>query len=243
MRTFGLLLLLLTLTAAPALATDPPAAPAAHAPAADLHAAPAADPHHAPKPAMTADAAMRALIEGNARFVAGMPARLRQDDKRLAETAQGQAPFAIVVSCSDSRVPPEILFDQGIGDLFIIRTAGHVVDDVALGSIEYAVEHIGCPILVVLGHERCGAVKAAVAGGALPGHLPALGKAISPAVEMSRGKEGDHSENAMRSHVGLTVHALKTGKPILEEFVKSGKLKVVGARYDLDEGRVDWIIK
>lgn len=196
---------------------------------------------HAPEGGATPGAALEQLLAGNARYVEGKPTHQNQDAARRTATATSQKPFAVIVSCSDSRVPPEILFDAGIGDLFIIRSAGHVVDDVALGSIEYALEHCGTTLVVVLGHERCGAVAAVVKGGEMPGHIPSLVRAISPAVEMMRSKPGDLAENAMRSNVGLTVYQLKSSKPVIEEMVKAERVKIVGARYDLDDGKVEII--
>jgi carbonic anhydrase len=190
------------------------------------------------KPAMSADKAQKILLDGNKRFVESKTVHANQTAKRRTEVATGQNPFAVIVSCSDSRVPPEILFDQGIGDLFVIRLAGNVLNDMALGSIEYAVEHLGCQYIMVLGHERCGAVAAAVKGGHAPGHIPSIIKAIAPAVDKARYKPGDVAEMAMRENVAQVVHELKTSYPILEERVQKGTLVVTGARYDLDDGSV-----
>ena len=114
---------------------------------------------------MTSEQALQTLLDGNKRFVAGQARHPNQSSERLAEVTRGQRPIAIVVSCSDSRIPPEIVFDQGLGDIFVVRTAGHVLDDAALASIEYAAEHLHVPLAVALGHQDCGAVKAAVGGG------------------------------------------------------------------------------
>jgi carbonic anhydrase len=155
--------------------------------------------------------------------------------------AKGQKPFVIVVGCSDSRVGPEVVFDQGLGDLFVVRTAGNVVDDVALGSIEYAAEHFGVPVIFVLGHTRCGAVAAAVAGGEAPGHVGSIVEKIKPAVEVTKGKEGDAVDNAVRANVRNVVSQLRGSGPILSGLVKSGKLRVVGGCYDLDTGKVGMV--
>lgn len=188
-----------------------------------------------------ADKALKRLQAGNAHFVSDSSTRTNKHALRRAEVAEKQKPFAIVVSCSDSRVGPEVVFDQGLGDLFVVRTAGHVVDDVGLASIEYAVEHLGPSLIVVLGHERCGAVAATVAGGEAHGHLPAIVKAIKPAVARTKGQPGDTVDNAVREHVReVTAHLAKAG-PVLAERVKAGSLKVTGARYDLDTGRVQFI--
>ena len=187
------------------------------------------------------DVALKRLQVGNAHFVEDITTRTNKNAKRRAVVAQGQKPFAIVVSCSDSRVAPEVIFDQGLGDLFVVRTAGHVVDAVGLGSIEYAVEHLGPSLIVVLGHERCGAVAAAVAGGKTHGHLPAIVKAIKPAVAKTKGQPGDAVDNAVREHVREVTEQLAKAGPVLADRVKAGNLKVVGARYDIDTGRVQFI--
>jgi carbonic anhydrase len=199
----------------------------------------AAPAHAAHAPAVSADEAWRRLEEGNQRFASGHGRAVADYSARRAELAKGQQPFAVIVSCSDSRVGPEIVFDQGLGDLFVIRTAGDVVDDEALGSIEYAVEHLGSPLIVVLGHSSCGAVTAAVEGGSPPGHIGAVTRAIRPAVERTRGQPGDKVDNAVRQNVRDVVRQLTDDKPILWEYVHEGKLKIVGARYDLATGRVE----
>lgn len=191
-----------------------------------------------PTTALTADEAWKRLEEGNTRFATGHSRAIADHSGRRAELSKGQHPFAVVVSCSDSRVVPEIVFDQGLGDLFVIRTAGEVVDDDALGSIEYAVEHLGSSLIVVLGHTRCGAVTAAVEGGTPPGHIVALTKAIQPAVEQTRGQQGDSVENAVRDNVREVVKQLSGSAPILSESVHEGKVSIVGAEYNLDTGRV-----
>lgn len=182
---------------------------------------------------------LKRLQDGNARFVAGKVTVSSKSAKRLAEVAEGQKPFAILVSCSDSRVGPEVVFDQGLGDIFVVRSAGHVVDEVGLGSIEYAVEHLGPSLILVLGHERCGAVGAAVAGGEATAHLPAVLDAIKPAVAKAMSQAGDAVDNTVRAQVREVVEQLQKADPLLSERVKAGKLKVVGARYDLDTGRVE----
>jgi carbonic anhydrase len=184
--------------------------------------------------------ALEALLEGNARFAAGRPEHPRGDTARRVETSRGQRPVAVVVSCSDSRVPPEIVFDQGIGDLFVVRTPGSLVDDVGLGSIEYAVEHLGVALVVVLGHSRCGAFVAAVEGKPLPGHLDRLVAALRPAVERSRGAE-NAVDAAGRENVKLTIAELRSAEPILKPRVAAGEIFVVGAFYDLARGMVEII--
>ena len=187
------------------------------------------------------DEALQRLKAGNERYLTGKPKNTSTDAKRRAQLALGQKPFAIIVSCSDSRVSPEIVLDQGAGELFIVRSAGHVVAEVGLGSIEYAVEHLGAAFILVLGHERCGAVAATVAGGDAAGHIPSIVNAIKPAVAKTKGMPGDAVDNATRAQVLEVVGQLQKAGPVLAERVKAGKLKVVGARYDLDSGRVEVI--
>lgn len=188
--------------------------------------------------AQNADKSLAKLKEGNKRYASNKPTHQNQSGKHREEVAKGQKPFAVVVTCSDSRVPPEILFDQGIGDLFVIRTAGNIVDDIGLGSIEYAVEHLKVPLVVVLGHERCGAVDATVKGGEAPGHIRVLVSNIIRAVDKVRSKKGDLLENSIKQNVDNVVEQIKTSKPILEEFFHQKKIKVIGACYDLDDGVV-----
>jgi carbonic anhydrase len=182
--------------------------------------------------ALTPAEALEKLLAGNRRFVSGLPASRYGAAERRKEVAEHQHPFAVVVCCSDSRAGPEVVFDQGIGDIFVVRTAGEVVDDVGLGSIEYAVEHLGAPLVVVLGHERCGAVTAALKGGEAPGHIGALIKAIEPAVAESKGASGDQLDNAVRAQIRAVVRQLKAA-----ELLRTAE--VVGARYDLDTGVVE----
>ncbi len=161
--------------------------------------------------------------------------------EKLART---QKPYAIILSCSDSRVPPEIIFDKGLGEIFVVRVAGNVPDPIIVGSIEYAVEHLGSALVMVLGHKRCGAVIAAVdAKGKSEGNIGAIIKAIGPAVKQAKieykGKEkAELVETAINDNVKLVVANLTKQSSVLEHFVKEGKLKIVAAKYDLDDGRV-----
>jgi len=188
--------------------------------------------------------ALEKLAEGNRRYVGGRALHPRQDEVRRAEVAAGQKPFAVVVGCSDSRTPPEILFDQGLGDLFVTRLAGNVADDAALGSIEFAVAKLGARVVVVLGHEKCGAVTAAVdtvnTGSVPPAHLASFVDAIRPAAESVKGQPGDPVDNAVRANVKGIVEKLKASNPVLAPLVQSGELEIVGARYDLDSGKVEF---
>ena len=180
------------------------------------------------------------LAAGNARFVEGKATHFHESIERRSEVAKGQHPFAVIVGCADSRVPPELVFDQGLGDLFVVRVAGEVLGDASIGSIEYAVEHLGCELVVVLGHERCGAVDAVVKGGDLPGHLSAFTPAILPVIEAAKKKGGDVLDNAVRANAARVARQLAECEPILSEFVHLQKLQVVGARYDLDTGVVEF---
>jgi carbonic anhydrase len=192
------------------------------------------------KVGVTSEQAMKMLMDGNARFVSGNLTHPDQSPERRAEVLAGQHPFAVIVGCSDSRVPPEVIFDQGIGDLFVIRTAGEVMDNATLGSIEYAVEHLNVPLVVVLGHDSCGAVTAAISGGEAPGHLISLVEAITPAVEEARGMKGDLLNNSIDMNTKNIVEELKTTGPILSEAVKEGKLQIAPARYHLASGAVEF---
>ncbi len=188
---------------------------------------------------VTADQALQMLIEGNRRYTTGKAEHPHQSGERRIEVLAGQHPFVTILSCSDSRVPPEVFFDQGIGDLFIIRNAGNIVDDVVLGSIEYAAEHLGVPLVVVLGHTKCGAVTATVQGGETPGHIGSIVKTIQPAVTASKDESGDAVLNAIRANVRLTVDQIRKSEPILVEMGQHGKLLVVGAIYHLETGDVE----
>ncbi|NJK67921.1 MAG: carbonic anhydrase [Microcoleus sp. CSU_2_2] len=190
---------------------------------------------------MTPEDALKKLMEGNQRYIEQKRTFPDQSRSRVLEVAKGQHPFAIVLGCSDSRVAPEIIFDQGLGDLFDIRVAGNFIDNVVLGNMEYAAVELGTPLLVILGHERCGAVKAALDGKPVPGHISSLVAAIKPAVYATRGQPGDPWDNAVRANVKMTVNKLKALSPILAKAVKAGTLKVVGARYDLESGEVEVI--
>ena len=190
------------------------------------------------QPAVSAGSALQRLLDGNARYMSAGPSHPNQTTARRTEITGGQHPFAIIVGCSDSRVPPEIIFDQGLGDLFVVRLAGHVLSDEALGSIEYALEHLGTRLIMVLGHDNCGAVTAAVKGGDIPGHIGSIVKAIAPAVKKAKNQPGDLLENAIRENVAMVVDQLRSSSPLLAHLVKDGILKIIGAYYRLDDGKV-----
>jgi carbonic anhydrase len=158
--------------------------------------------------------------------------------ERRAALANGQAPFAIVFTCSDSRVAPELFFDQGLGDLFVIRNAGNVLDDHVIGSMEYAVEHLHVPLIIVVGHEKCGAVTAAVSGGEVAGHIRSVVEDLAPAVEASKSLAGDKVDNAVRANAQRAAEILGHVEPVLKAAAASGKLLIVAARYDLTTGKI-----
>lgn len=209
-------------------------------------AAAAPAPSKGGKTALTADQALALLQEGNRRFVSDRPVTENISRRRRLEIAQSQAPFAVLVSCSDSRVGPEQLFGRGLGELFIVRNAGNTASSTqALGSIEYAVGVLGVPLVVVLGHERCGAVVAATEvvtkNATFPGSIGRMVEPIVPAALAVRGQAGDFVDNSVRANVRRTVEQLRTSvEPIMLEPQRTGKLKVVGAYYDLDTGAVDF---
>ncbi len=184
------------------------------------------------------DDALKRLVDGNAAFVAGGGLCTHQSAARRTDVAAGQHPFAVVVGCSDSRVPPEALFSQGLGDLFVVRVAGNVVDDDLIGSVEYAVEHLGATLVVVLGHSKCGAVEAALAPSLPSGHLGGLVARIKSAIGGTRAHGGDALDSAIRANVAAQVQKLQSAQPVLAPLAKKGSVRVVGARYDLDSGAV-----
>src|SRR5207248_2381999 len=202
----------------------------------------AADPAHSDQPSVAPAEAISKLKEGNGHYTSGNLQHPGQTTERRTELAKTQHPFAIVLSCSDSRVPPEIVFDQGLGDLFIVRVAGNIVDDHALGSIEYGVDHLGSRLILVLGHESCGAVKAAretiAAKGKAPGHIESLVTAIKPAVEATAK---DDLETTVKANVKNVVQALRSSTPILKAKVDSGEIQVIGGYYSLDTGAVTFL--
>jgi carbonic anhydrase len=204
-----------------------PAARAQHAAAAGHDAA-----------AVSADQALEQLMAGNARFVAHAQTHPNQGAARMHELAGGQHPIAVVLSCADSRVGPELVFDQGLGDLFVVRVAGNIADDASIGSIEYAVEHLGVPLIVVIGHEKCGAVTAAMNGGETGNHIHAVVDPIMPVVAEAKKRAGDPVDAAIRLNVNRVVDQLEHTAPILAGKVGDKTLRIVGAYYSLDGGKV-----
>jgi carbonic anhydrase len=190
----------------------------------------------------TPDEALKLLVAGNARYVANEPQQ-RDFSAGRASRSLGQAPFAAILGCADSRVAPELAFDQNPGDLFVVRVAGNFVTPDGLGSLEYGAAVLGTKLIMVLGHSSCGAVNATVAalqkGNTLPGHIAGLVRAMKPGIEPTLKKPGaDLEQRAVIANVRYNVEKLKTAKPILAEMVAKGQLRVVGGVYDLATGRV-----
>jgi carbonic anhydrase len=190
--------------------------------------------------------ALASLKDGQARFNSGHATHPNLTRERLAETAGGQHPFATVLTCSDSRVSPELVFDQGIGDVFVIRVAGNVARTDELGSIEYGVDHLGTPILVVLGHSSCGAVTAVLENAPVHGNIPALLEPIKAPVARAKHDHADlHGAELLAKAVELNVWQsiadILARSDAVRERVEAGKLKVVGAVYDLHDGTVHFL--
>jgi carbonic anhydrase len=196
---------------------------------------------------LSADDSLKVLKEGNARYLEGKPQHPHQDRERRALTAgQGQHPLATVLTCSDSRLPAEIIFDQGIGDLFMIRVAGNVSATDEIGSIEYAVDHLATPLVVILGHTQCGAVTAVVENAKLPPNIAALVEPIKPAVAKAREANPEAAKDALLSaaikdNIWQSIEDLLKKSPIIREKVRDGKARVVGALYEIDTGQVQWL--
>lgn len=188
--------------------------------------------------------ALQLLRDGNKRFTTGNLAVKDMGKTRREElVSKGQDPFAIIITCSDSRVPPELFLDQALGDLFVIRTAGNIVDPIAVGSVEYAVEHLGVQLLVILGHSNCGAVKATVDGGEAPGCIAAIVSKIAPSVQKARaaGAAGNELyETSTIENIKATINEIMESH-IVQHFIKDGKLTVIGAKYHLDSGEVEFL--
>lgn len=193
-------------------------------------------------PVTTPDDALSTLLAGNQRYMQGSPIHPNQSAERQAEVAQGQHPWAAILGCIDSRVPPELVFDQGLGDLFVARTAGQVIDNAVLGSLEFAVEE-GVKLLMVLGHQNCGAVKATIStiqnGGHPEGKIATLVEAITPAVLQAESQTGDLVENSVRANIALEVQYLTSSSTIISNAVQEGAIKLVGAEYNLQSGAVN----
>lgn len=190
------------------------------------------------------DTAHRLLVEGNKRFVSGHTLKKNFSHTRMEKLSkEGQHPFAIVVCCSDSRVAPELLFDEGMGDLFIIRDAGNVIDPVMLGSIEYGAQHLQTPLILVLGHDHCGAVLATYEGGSPEGSISSIAKIIEPSLEKAKKTcttEEDICEETEDENILNSIETIKKS-PIIEKLIKEGAVKVEGAKYHISSGKVEFL--
>jgi len=182
--------------------------------------------------------ALMKLLEGNLRFASGQSKHALRHAHQREQTLNEQSPMVAILSCSDSHVPPEVIFDQSIGDIYTIRTAGHVVDNVVIGSIEFAVELLGIQLVLVLGHQNCEAVTATVEVGDTTGHITDLIDKISRVMDDVFRMEGDIIANAIDIHIKMTVNTLRTSQPILDKLYQKGSVKIGGARYDMDSGKV-----
>jgi carbonic anhydrase len=192
-------------------------------------------------PMKTAQRALDELLAGNLRFAAGQP-QSRPNIDRIRPLAAGQAPFATVLACADSRVPVETLFDHDPGDIFVVRLAGNFMSEAALASIEYAVEVLHCPLVMVLGHTQCGAVRAAVdfvqSGKTFPGHIQLFAEAIAPAARVAKNAAGDWWHNAVIENARYYAERLRNAEPILQQAAAEKRAMIVGAVYDLATGKV-----
>lgn len=187
----------------------------------------------------TPEVALRLLMEGNQRFVQGASLHPHQTADRRSATAVRQSPFAVVLTCADSRLSPEIVFDQGIGDLFVIRNAGNLLSDHVIGSIEYAVEHLHASIVLVMGHTGCGAIAAAVAGGDAPGKIRSIVASLATVVETAKARTGNIADQAEKINATTAAAVIAASQPLIAPAAADGRLKVVAARYNLETGAVE----
>ncbi|HEY9702710.1 MAG TPA: carbonic anhydrase [Allocoleopsis sp.] len=189
---------------------------------------------------VTPDQAIKQLMAGNDRFIKQKRKYPHQTIARLKEVAKGQNPYAAILGCADSRVPLEIVFDQGLGDLFVVRVAGNIVTPEETGSLEFGTLVLGAKVIMVLAHSECGAVKSTIQGGSVPGQIGSLLEAIKPAVDKTEGKKGDRLINATKQNVLEQIEKLKAS-PVISQLITDGKLKVIGGYYDLKTGKVSMV--
>ncbi len=183
------------------------------------------------------------LIQGNQRYTTSTTVCHEDWTAKRSALLENQKPFAVIVACSDSRVPPEIVFDQSLGDLFVVRVAGNIVDDFAIGSIEYGVNVLGANLVLVLGHSNCGAVNAALKGMKFDNHIQEVVNAIHPAIVATKGDSGNLLEKAIKANVKIVEQKLKSSKPLLAKLLAKGTLRISGAYYDLESGKVEFLDK
>jgi carbonic anhydrase len=186
---------------------------------------------------LTPDNAIEQLMQGNQRFASQKTKQPNRGSFRLREVAKGQNPFAAILGCADSRVPAEIVFDQGLGDLFVVRVAGNVATSEEIGSLEFGTLVLGSKAILVLGHSSCGAVKATIDNKPVPGKIGSIIDRIKPALAASKGESGDALKNVTIANIKAQIAVLKTS-PVIADLIKTGKLKIIGGFYDLDTGIV-----
>ena len=185
---------------------------------------------------------IKKLLEGNQRYITGGALHPNQSFEHRLELANGQKPIAAILTCADSRVSPEIIFDQDLGDLFVLRVAGNAVNEIFVGSLEYAVDHLNVRLLMILGHSQCGAVDATIKGGQPPGKIGSLVQAIKPALDRLKKQSPDWVNVVAKENVKIGVERLRTEDPILTAQYEEGGIDIIGAFYDLKSGKVSLII-
>lgn len=193
---------------------------------------------HSGKKNLTGSEALQRLLDGNKRFMSGKPEHPNHCEESRRGLVNGQDPLAVVLTCADSRVPPVDVFDQGLGDIFVVRVAGNIINDQILGSIEYAVAHLHTPLVMVMGHSSCGAVSAVAQGVKLDGHIASLTPSIDAALKKTKGLEGHWTNNAARVLASTTARKIAESEPIIADLVHEGKVLVVATYYDLESGEV-----
>ncbi|MBD2294371.1 carbonic anhydrase [Anabaena sphaerica FACHB-251] len=201
-------------------------------------------PENNPNPnPVSANEAQRRLVEGNRRFYNQNPQNPNQSKRRLQSVAKTQYPYAAILGCADSRVPPEMVFDQGLGDLFVVRVAGNIASDEAIGSLEYSTAALGTQLIVVLGHKRCGAVSAAMKNEAVSGKIATVVDGIKPTLDQNQDRTSDinDDENAVITNIQFQTEKLLRNSAVLAKLIRAGRLKIVGAFYDIDTGKVRFL--
>ncbi|ADW18776.1 carbonic anhydrase [Desulfobulbus propionicus DSM 2032] len=190
---------------------------------------------------LTGKEALQRLLDGNKRFLSGKLEHPNHCEESRKGLVSGQEPIAVVLTCADSRVPPVDVFDQGLGDIFVVRVAGNIINDHILGSIEYAVSHLHTPLVMVMGHSSCGAVTAVAQGVKLSGHIASLTPSIDAALKKTKGLEGHWTNNAAKELAVTTARKIEESEPIVADLVKEGRVLVVATYYDLESGEVSML--
>ncbi len=193
---------------------------------------------HSGKRNLTGPDALQCLLDGNKRFMSGKLEHPNHCEESRRGLVDGQDPLAVVLTCADSRVPPVDVFDQGLGDIFVVRVAGNIINDHILGSIEYAVAHLHTPLVMVMGHSSCGAVSAVAQGVKLDGHIASLTPSIDAALKKTKGLEGHWTNNAAKMLARTTAKKIAESEPIIADLVQEGRVLVVATYYDLESGEV-----